>query len=737
MLSAPLRCQMTLFGLLAFAVTGTPRLMAAPPAELTLTTVTLYSAGKGVFKYEGQVDRDRDFRISVPESEVSHVMRTIGANDTNGKFTIRIATAPDPIGPVERLPETETLSDVLLAMRGQNVRIAMRGGGPVQGRLVAIELRDEVVGDLVVQRELLTLLNGDGLLSLELADVATIQAQDALFQKRLHRALDQQDSNAPPPHRDIVVAFQGDTRRKVEVVVTREVPVWKATYQATENEFGLRAVVQNTTETPWEHVRLQMIDGAPISFNVDLDRVVRLSRPDVDLAVDAPPVSPELAESITQRIARGGRVPRREELRSDAKQAPKTRGSFGGGGFGGAMGMDPFAGSEPFGNVSADDPFGMTAPSETTERLMALATSESLQPTNETYGALLIINAKDITVGARETLLMDTSLKSVEIGLVSVYRHHYHPTKPTLSLEIVQNGASRLPQGPLTVILADRGYAGEAVLPQVSPRIPRLVGFALDDGIRVTRSKAKDASVLKSLTIDMEDGKLREEITHDRTIGYLISNRGTTPRVVIIDHPRPQEPYEVVIPDERKVEASPTSVRFQCELVEDESTELSVEESYTRQSEHSFGSISLEQLRAWIRNDTIDEANVRILKAVYEERKELEKLNQERSRTLQAIETLAAEISRVTQQLKVPDNVSLPTVLVERYQDRLIRLEDERDAAIEESESMAAKIKTLHFKLRMEAPDANDSMTQKSAVPRKSNRQQQVFPKLPDDPFGG
>src|SRR5205814_10368983 len=131
--------------------------------------------------------------------------------------------------------------------------------------------------------------------------------------------------------RTVSIHFSGRGKRHVSVGYVIENPIWKTSYRlvldkpkadrkAAEQEAKAQkpylqgwAVVENTTDEDWNGVRMALISGRPISFQMNLYDALFLKRPVVE---------PELFASLRPPSYSGGLLDRPDEGGAPAKTPP-------------------------------------------------------------------------------------------------------------------------------------------------------------------------------------------------------------------------------------------------------------------------------------------------------------------------------------------------------------------------------------------------------------------------------
>ena len=124
--------------------------------------------------------------------------------------------------------------------------------------------------------------------------------------------------------------FVGEGKREVRVGYVIENPIWKTSYRLVlgkekEDKPFLQgwAVVENATDEDWKDVRMALVSGRPISFQMDLY---------TPLYVPRPTVVPELFASLRPVTYNDDLKKARGEVAFAAPAAPGPGGGFGGAG---------------------------------------------------------------------------------------------------------------------------------------------------------------------------------------------------------------------------------------------------------------------------------------------------------------------------------------------------------------------------------------------------------------------
>ncbi len=655
--------------------------------DLPLTSVTLHAAGKGWFEYSGTVEGSRKFSVDVGTFEVDEAIRVSRVIDPAGGGEIRLAAAKDPIQPTPIVPNTRTLGDLLLSMKGQPIVATMHVGKDIEGTLVAIEQRTDRVGDVREDREYMTVLTGEGLRTSRVEDAASIRSTDEAFNEKLNAALSTLAKPSKLPTSQIEFIFAPGEKRKVTVGIMRRVPMWKVSYRIEGEKLIHRSIVDNTSGTDWSNVDLRLIDGNPVLFAMDMHSIARARIQHADRPESHVAMAPSFNETLSRAEGASDQTPLTatdtDNDRDGAADADFMESEIMGmGGMGGGMGGGGFGGGG----------FGGAAPPSRTSRKpdqpgldSTAAMNHALAETQDApAGSTLALDFQHVDLPSGETALLDTVVSPITIDDVSVYRQSYHPTATLLSLEIENDTPSLLPSGPLSVLAGEhhRAILGELVLPALGPKTKRLVGYAIDGGVRVTVEPTATKSETQSITLDQELHKIKIETLHQNVTDYEFLNRSGDQRTIILEVPAPDAPFEWVHEDEKNVtyERADQFDRVRFSLDDGQTDTHPITHQYTATDVKEWGTVAVSQLEEWIVTPKWDSNLKSELKSILQSRRELDETNATLADLLAMRNQLIQEIERVTTQLTRRYNgASLPKEVITQYQTRLIELENRRE----------------------------------------------------------
>lgn len=565
-----------------------PSKPAAEPARkhVPLARVVLFNTGVGYFQREGEIDGSAKVDLSFPASNLNDLLKTIKIDD-GGKPGVVSYDGPDQVEQGLRafavdLSGNPTFGQILNQARGSKVEVTLDAGtSPVTGTVVGMEASFENNAE----SHHLNVLAADGMRRLPLGRVQRLRFLDPARDDEFRRALGALASHNSGTRREVSLHLQGDGKRPVKVGYVVETPVWRASYRlaldTAKPTLHCSAVVENNTEEDWKDVRLTLVSGRPVTFEMDLAQPLYVPRPRIEPEVYAslrPPIhDPTKPPNATAGFQGGG-----IQVGGFAGQGPVTKPS-------GESPLDAFVGPAPAigpGNVQnryqTPPPSAATAPRLTWEELrqrQQVALQGKREAINQAarVGSALALDARlegialdadRIGKGFRQTLQQKLTLarqksalvpavhEPVEVTRYSIYDSRVHPHFPMHGAKLKNTTKAHLMQGPMSVFDAD-GYLGDCRLPDLAPSEERLVSYAMDLGLEVRPEAVVEAAALERLEI--AKGHLHSHVRHTRETPFQIRNRSDQERTLLVEHA--QLPGWELVGKDRLVETTPAAYR--------------------------------------------------------------------------------------------------------------------------------------------------------------------------------
>jgi hypothetical protein len=533
-------------------------------AQLPIGQVVLFSSGVGYFQREGVVEGSQRIDLTFPIQDINDLIKSMTLRDMDGG-QITAVTYESNV-PVERtlqsfavnLTSNPTFSAILNQARGEKVEVVLQQTnatqpGTLTGSVVGVETKKITVGKDVVDVECLNLWCADGMRSLKLNEVQRIRFLNAIMESEFKKALETLAMGHDSQKKAVSMHFAGEGKRNVKVGYVIENPVWKTSYRLVlpaltakkdedkdkdrEQKGEVKkeekkkpylqgwAVVENTTDEDWSGVRMALISGRPISFQMNLYDSLFIKRPVVE---------PELFASLRPPTYSGGFAFSPEgnaaTATTSASDSTALFGARGGAKKGESKGKEMqeqlrssldrarYAG-ELRKNLAADLDLGKSVSSA--------ATASKLGD----YFQYAIDHA--VTLPRQKSALLPIVGKDVEGERVSIFNERTHPKFPLLGLVFKNTTGMHLTQGPITVYEGST-YAGDARILDLQKDERRLLSYAIDLGTEVQAVPASDNGKITSVKVNKGIIYTHTKVKDTKT--YTIANRNDTDRVVLLEH---------------------------------------------------------------------------------------------------------------------------------------------------------------------------------------------------------
>ena len=567
--------------ILASILQGTPTAKQATPASpLPVKAVTVFTSGVSFTLREGIVDGDASVPLSFRTTQINDILKSMVLLDTNGTVQPVTLATKDPVGRTLQsfaVDVTQPMGRVELLNRLRGTRVKLGYTPPkgdarvVEGQIVSVEAKampgsGNTPGEII---ETLLLLSDAGLVSINLQYLDTLSFTDERIQKEFQQALGLLAGSADDRKRQIVLRFDGKSKRTVRVGYVTESPVWKVSYRVLLGDADLGgkgdtdpflqgwALVENTTDEDWTNVKLSLVSGRPVSFIQDLYQPLYVPRPTVAPDFIGSPM-PQFSEVAVDSLT--------ESLSLNRPASPNGRAAGRGGGFGGGSGgMGGFGG--PGGPAAKMD---SSAP--VTLNFAEMRDSVASQASGETAGELFRYDISSfVNLPRQQAAMIPIVTEPIKAKKISIYNANTNAVYPMNGVSLTNSTSLFLKAGPATFF--DSGtYAGDGRLPDMPAKSNRVITYALDQAVRVDRGNAQGSST--EVDVNIARGVMiiqRRELLEQP---YAIKNEGSVVKSVWIEHPR-DDNYTLVAPKEPQ-EKTPGFLRFEVDAAAGKTTSLTV-----------------------------------------------------------------------------------------------------------------------------------------------------------------
>ena len=682
-MSVVLAAAMTAMGAMSAFGQGAETAGESGDTKVPVKRVVLFNSGVGYFEHGGKVEGDATVDLKFDVDDINDLLKSMVLQDLGGgQISTVTYGSRDPITKTLQtfaidLTQNPTLGQLLTQIRGE--RIEIEAPTNIQGTIVGVETRKQQVGDnQVIEVEYLNVLTDDGLRRIALDSVGRIKLSNKELDEEFRQALSVLAKGHATDKKTVTLKFLGEGQRDVRVGYIQEAPVWKTSYRLVlddEEKPFLQgwAIVENTTDTDWQGVRLSLVSGRPISFVMDLYSPLYAQRP---------VVVPELFASLRPQVYEQDLAKRKDLFdargrafsRSEAEAAPgmpeeksksvglrnqmrQRSGGFGGGG-----------GLSVNGAMPADDGSAVSG----------IESSSPSAAQGGDVGELFQYDIKDpVTLARQRSAMLPIINDSVEGEKVSIYNAGVHAKHPLNGIELKNSSDLHLMQGPITVF--DAGvYAGDARIPDLPPGSDRLLSYALDLDVEV--APTSDYRPQDLLSVRIEKGVLIATYKQSRTQSYTIKNSGDKEKRVLIEYAL--DPQWKLIEPKKPTEKTRDMYRFAVAAEPGKPAELKIEEQQDIRQDVAITNLSDEAVRLYLSAKVVSESVKEALREVVRRKTELAELQRRNQQMNQEIATIGQEQQRIRENMKsIERNTDLYHRYVKKFTDQEDRIETVREEA--------------------------------------------------------
>jgi hypothetical protein len=661
---------------------GQPDEPPARAARLPIGQVVLFSSGVGYFQREGTVVGDARVDLSFPTTDVNDLIKSMVLRDLDGGHVS--AVSYDSNAPVERtlrsfavnLQGNPSFADILHQARGEKAEVALAnaGAGALNGTIIGVERQRQQVNKEVVEQQVLNLWCADGMRSVKLSEVQRVRFLNAGLDAEFRKALETLASSHDTQKKAVSIRFAGEGRRRVRVGYVVENPIWKTSYRLVLPAKGEQkpylqgwAVVENPTDEDWKDVRMALVSGRPISFQMDLYTPLYVPRPVVvpelfqglrpvaysgamleDVSAAGGQAKAEGAEPMN-KPARPGEAGAKDVLMRSGGSGGRGFG-FGGGGFGGAHAREV---------------------EEQLRQRLRLGDSVSSAASAARLGDFFQYAIdRPVTLPRQKSALLPIVGKDVEASRVSIYNERVQAKFPLLGLRFKNTSGLHLMQGPVTVFEGSN-YAGDAQVQDLQPNEERLLSYAIDLGIEVSPAPAQGNGRITHLKAVKGVLTITTKLVESRL--YTAKNRSGQERTLLIEHPVRHD-FKLVDGEPRETAAD--VYRFELKLPAGATEALTVKEERLIDSSVSISSQSDEQVRLLLREAALSDAMKKGLQRAMDLRLAVEKTKREVAELSRQLGAISEDQKRLRANLReMPETAKAYKRYLEKFDQQETEIE--------------------------------------------------------------
>jgi hypothetical protein len=589
--------------------TGQNDTPTAKTTQLPIGQVVLFSSGVGYFQREGSVEGDARVDLSFPVQDINDLLKSMVLRDLDGGHISTVSY--DSNAPVERtlksfainLTGNPSFAALLNQARGEKVEVVMQQTnatqpGTLSGTVIGVEKQKQAVGGKdTVEVELLNLWCSDGIRSLKMNEVQRVRFLNPIMDSEFKKALETLALSHDTQKKAVSITFAGEGKRNVRVGYVIENPIWKTSYRLVLDKKAQPflqgwAIVENPTDEDWKDVRMALVSGRPISFQMDLYQPLYVPRPVVE---------PELFASLRPPTYSGDlNAPRdatvlRKEIEGDEDSFRGVKKAKDGKGGEGKEGKP-----QSRGEYRARDKDYADAINKSLGDRMDLGRSVGSAASAAKLGDFFQYAIdKPVSLPRQKSAMLPIVTKDVEGTRVSIYNEKTQAKFPLLGLKFKNTSGLHLMQGPITVFEGSN-YAGDSRILDLQPNEERLISYAIDLGTEVNPVPSSDNGRITSIKVNK--GTLHTVTKLRETRAYTIKNRNEVERLVMIEHPVRNE-FKLTDTD-KPAETASDFYRFQVKVAPGKTETQTVTEERITGEQIQLTNSNDDQMRFFI-NQTV------------------------------------------------------------------------------------------------------------------------------------
>jgi hypothetical protein len=590
------------------------------------------------------------------------------------------------------LTQNPGYGQILNQARGEKVEISLQASnnaqpGTLTGTIIGVEPKEEAVSkDKIAHVEMLNLWCAEGMRSVKLPDVLRVRFLNPVMENEVRRALEVLSLSHDTQKKAVSLVFSGEGKRPVRVSYVVENPIWKTSYRLVlkDGKPYLQgwAVVENPSDEDWNNVRMSLVSGRPISFQMDLYQPLYVPRPTVEpelfaslrpqtynAAMDDQGSSQALRKKVSEaapEMERSGKAIMKRE--ADKDMADNARRSLGAVRAGGAMA-----------GFGAAPPRGAAAGLESFEARMDARPVASAATASNLGDFFQYEIDHPVSLARQKSAMLPIVSSDVEGTKVSIYNERTLPKHPLLGLRLKNSTGVHLMQGPITVFDKNT-YAGDSRIMDLQKSEERLISYAVDLGTEVEPVAKHDPD--RFTRVKVVKGVVWTTTKIRQTKTYNIKNRAEQDRTVLIEHPFRAD-FKLVSKEPK--ERARDVYRFEVDVAAGKSASQEVVEEHDLINQIAISNLDDNTMRVIFNSTVTSKPVIEALKKSQDMKFKMGETQRELGLARQQLTDIERDQSRIRANLKDTPSSA------EAYKKYLAKL----DAQEGEIDKLTAKIKEL------------------------------------------
>ncbi|MBX3357646.1 MAG: hypothetical protein KF745_04380 [Phycisphaeraceae bacterium] len=672
--------------------------------SLPIRRITLYRSGVGFFQRDGAISGDTKVQLRFKIDQVNDILKSLVLLDLGGGRIDAVSYASKD--PLDRrlasfginIADNPSAGEILSRLRGTPVSLTTPGG-QVSGTVMNVERRPTVFpgspGSQTSVHDLpwINLITPAGIRSVDLTSVSGFSIDDRSLADELSKALAALAEYRAENAKTVDLSFSGDGSRRVVVAYVHEMPVWKTSYRLilpdSSGSAAIHgwAIVENTTDQDWTDVRLSLVAGRPVSFQMDLYEPLYAPRPTIPVPMVAGVMPRQYQLGANMQLLSAMERAADREVLADAAPAPAAAKSVGGQ-------LSSRAGR---GFVRAENEKELrTAYGVSLDDMRTGSAAAQAQGTE--VGEIFQYElANPVTIERQRSAMIPIVTSPVQARRVSIFNITDGSDHPMRGVEVKNTTDLQLLPGPIAVFEGSSGgsgegsssYAGDAEVGHIPPGATRLLAYAVDLDVQAITKPESTQTVSK---VRIVDGVFEQTIKQRNSITYAFDNKDLKrARTVLVESPR--LPGWDLSEPKKPLETTQNLYRFEIPLEPGKTGSLSVIQERTDLSRAAITSFDLATLLAWRQDGKLSEDALKAFRdaaarqslindserAIAEIDREVQSISQDQGRIRENMKTVDRNTDLYRRYAtKLNDQESSLEALATRRADEQTRLEQRR-----------------------------------------------------------
>jgi len=433
-------------------------------------------------------------------------------------------------------------------------------------------------------------------------------------------------------------------------------------------------VVENPTDEDWKDVRMALVSGRPISFQMDLYQPLYVPRPVVEMELFASLRPVAYSGEMNQPMEKAPAAP---PAAAEARpQAATALGAMAG--MAGKMGR----------RAGVKEDLARRVNEQLGERMDLSAGVSSMASAARLGDFFQYAIDKPVTLARQKSALLPIINKDVEGTRVSIYNESTQAKFALLGLRFKNTSGLHLMQGPITVFEGSN-YAGDARILDLQPNEERLISYAVDLGTEVNPVPSSDNGRITQ--VKAVKGILHTATKVRETKTYTIKNRNEQERTVLIEHPVRND-FKLVSTD-KPIETASDFYRFQIKVAPGKTAKQAVTEEHVMEQAVQLSNLDDNGIRHFIRQAVASDKVKAGLQKSMELRWAMQKTQREIAELQRQLDAIRNDQPRLRSNLKELPQTS------EAYQ-RIVKKFNEQETQIEKYQEDIKKLQGVEHEQR-------------------------------------